>query len=74
MKPEDFDLFISDDEVKMQIVKNASEIDSDKDSVNQILTSDYVKIIIDLKNDENNAVAWGCDLTYNYVKENGYFL
>jgi len=33
-------------------------------------SSDEIKIIIDLKMGEVNATAWGCDLTYDYVKIN----
>ena len=30
-----------------------------------------IEILIALNSGEANAVAWGCDLTYDYVKING---
>ena len=32
---------------------------------------DEINILIDLKSGEESALAWGCDLTYDYVKING---
>jgi glutamate N-acetyltransferase/amino-acid N-acetyltransferase len=74
MKPEDFDIFISNDEVKVQIVKGAKEINQDKGLVKEIMSGDYVRILVDLKNGKSHAVAFGCDLTNEYVMANGYFL
>ena len=37
----------------------------------QILLEKQIEILIDLKCGEQKAVAWGCDLTYDYVKING---
>lgn len=36
-----------------------------------ILSEDEVEIFIDLHDGEDKATAWGCDLTYDYVKING---
>lgn len=38
-----------------------------------ILSDSEVKIIISLKDGEGKAVAWGCDLTYDYVKINAAY-
>ena len=37
----------------------------------EILSEDEIEILIDLHDGNNNATAWGCDLTYDYVKING---
>ena len=37
----------------------------------QILLEDEIEILVDLNDGEYNATAWGCDLTYDYVKING---
>lgn len=37
----------------------------------EILLEDEIKIIINLGKGSYSAVAWGCDLTYDYVKING---
>ena len=36
-----------------------------------VLSADEIHIIVDLKQGEASAKAWGCDLTYDYVKING---
>ena len=36
----------------------------------KILSSSEVKAIIDIHNGDCKAIAWGCDLTYDYVKIN----
>ena len=37
----------------------------------KILTQDEVTIRVALKGGAAEATAWGCDLTYDYVKING---
>ena len=37
----------------------------------EILLNDTIKINIDLHSGKASAIAWGCDLTYDYVKING---
>ena len=37
----------------------------------EILLEQEIEILISLGNGEGEAVAWGCDLTYDYVKING---
>jgi glutamate N-acetyltransferase/amino-acid N-acetyltransferase len=36
-----------------------------------VLLESEIEILISLKDGEFNATAWGCDLTYDYVKING---
>jgi glutamate N-acetyltransferase/amino-acid N-acetyltransferase len=50
----------------------ATEVTYDKVLANTILSGKHIKIIVDLKNGKSKATAWGCDLTYEYVKANGY--
>ena len=37
----------------------------------KILSEDEIEILIDLHDGDCQATAWGCDLTYDYVKING---
>ena len=37
----------------------------------EILSQPEVKLLIDLNDGEEQAIAWGCDLTYDYVRING---
>lgn len=45
----------------------------DIELVRSILRADEIKIIIDLDDGNCSAVAWGCDLTYDYVKINAAY-
>lgn len=42
-----------------------------EEEASRILSSDEIYILIDLGLGEEYATAWGCDLTYDYVKING---
>ncbi|MGI6256869.1 MAG: bifunctional ornithine acetyltransferase/N-acetylglutamate synthase [Anaerovoracaceae bacterium] len=39
----------------------------------EILSEDEIKFIVNLNQGEEEASAWGCDLTYEYVKINGEY-
>mgnify|MGYP000667972823 FL=1 len=43
----------------------------DEEKAKEILEEDEIYINIDLHQGEASAKAWGCDLTYDYVKING---
>ena len=42
-----------------------------EEKAKEILLESEIKIIIGVGNGNGNAIAWGCDLTYDYVKING---
>lgn len=64
--PDKVDLYL-----KEKIVEDGQPLKFSRQEVRKYLeSSDEVKIIIDLKMGEVNATAWGCDLTYDYVKIN----
>ncbi len=43
----------------------------DEELALKILAEDEIEIIVDLKDGQAEAKAWGCDMTYDYVKING---
>ena len=43
----------------------------EEDEANKVLSCDTVIINIELNDGEGFAEAYGCDLTYDYVKING---
>ncbi len=53
------------------VCKNGSGVDFDEDTAKTILSEDEIIIDITLGDGDGEAVAWGCDLTYDYVKING---
>lgn len=53
------------------VCKNGSGVDFLEEKAAKILSSDEISIQIDLHQGIEHAKAWGCDLTYDYVKING---
>ena len=45
----------------------------DEDKALEVLSEDEIDINIDLNDGMWDATAWGCDLTYDYVKINGEY-
>lgn len=56
---------------KILVCENGAGVDFSEEKASEILKEDEIKIIVNLKDGNAKAVAWGCDLTYDYVKING---
>ena len=46
-------------------------VEFDEEFATKVLSEDEIIIVIDLNDGDYSATAWGCDLTYDYVKING---
>ncbi len=53
------------------VCKNGAGVDFSEDIAKEILLERDITISINLNSGDAEAVAWGCDLTYDYVKING---
>ncbi len=53
------------------LMEDGKPISFDEEKASAVLKPKDIYIFIDLKEGENSAVAWGCDLSYDYVKING---
>ena len=53
------------------VCKNGAGVAFSEEKAAGILAEDEIDIIVDLHQGEASAKAWGCDLTYDYVKING---
>ena len=51
--------------------ENGSGIPFSEEKAKEILLENEIDILISLNSGEYSATAWGCDLTYDYVKING---
>ena len=51
-------------------MKDGVGTDYSEEEATKILSEDKVTVIADIKMGEATATAWGCDLTYDYVKIN----
>lgn len=56
---------------RIAVCRNGAGVDFSEDEAKKILTEDEIEIYIELNQGEAKATAWGCDLTYDYVKING---
>lgn len=69
--PEAVDLWIESKEGKLMLAKNGLSADCDEEFATKILSGEKVIVTADMKAGTGKATAWGCDLTYDYVKING---
>ena len=53
------------------VCKDGAGVDFSEELAKQILLEKEIDIIISVGDGEGTATAWGCDLTYDYVKING---
>ena len=53
------------------VCKKGAGIDFSEETAKTVLSADEVKILVDLNDGAETATAWGCDLTYDYVRING---
>lgn len=56
---------------KILVCEKGLGLQFDEDMAKAILSEDEIEIYIELHQGEAKATAWGCDLTYDYVKING---
>ncbi len=56
---------------EIAVCKNGAGIDFSEEKAKEILLEDEITIAIKLGDGTASATAWGCDLTYDYVKING---
>ena len=68
--PDKVDLFFESAAGKIQILKDGVAVDYSEEEATRILSEKQVSAAADIKLGKESAVAWGCDLTYDYVKIN----
>lgn len=56
---------------EITVCQNGAGVDFSEEKAKQILLQNEVEILVDLNSGSAEATAWGCDLTYDYVKING---
>ncbi len=72
----DFDINKVDVDLKSEkgfvsVCRNGSGVEFSEEKASEVLSSDEIQILVNLNDGEETATAWGCDLTYDYVKING---
>lgn len=59
------------DGVNVMVIRNGAGLSFDENAAKRALSSNEVQIAVDLDDGDGAGCAWGCDLTYDYVKING---
>ena len=68
---EKIDVSFKSSKGEIAVCKNGAGIDFSEEKAKEILLEDEIDILINLNSGEFCSTAWGCDLTYDYVKING---
>lgn len=68
--PEKVDLVFESAAGSIQIIKNGIAVDYSEEEATRILSEPAVTAIANMNQGNAEATAWGCDLTYDYVKIN----
>ena len=68
--PEKVDLYFESKAGKIKIIENGVSTGYSEKEATKILSEDAVTAIADMKMGDAAATAWGCDLTYDYIKIN----
>ena len=68
--PEAIELYLESSAGKILIFKDGMAADYSEEEATRILSCSEVTALVDMKMGEAKATAWGCDLTYDYVKIN----
>ena len=68
--PEKVDLFFQSAAGKIQIIENGVAVNYSEEEATKILSQPEVTAIADIKMGDATVTAWGCDLTFDYVKIN----
>ncbi len=68
--PDQMELFFESKAGRILIYQNGKAVDYSEEEATKILSESEVTVLADLKQGDAQAAAWGCDLTYDYVKIN----
>jgi len=68
--PEKVELFFESKSGRIQIYKDGVATDYSEEEATRILSDPEVTVLVDMKSGDQQAAAWGCDLSYDYVKIN----
>ncbi len=68
--PEKVDLYFESKAGKLQIIENGTATDYSEEKATEILSQPEITAIADIKQGQEEATAWGCDLTHGYIDIN----
>jgi glutamate N-acetyltransferase/amino-acid N-acetyltransferase len=66
----DVELFFESKAGRLKVFDKGTPVDFDEEAALKILKESEVTVFVDMHEGDAEATAWGCDLTYDYVKIN----
>jgi glutamate N-acetyltransferase/amino-acid N-acetyltransferase len=72
-EPDDVDLYFESSGGKIKLIENGIELIYSKETAAEILSKPEITVIADIKMGNQASTAWGCDLTYDYVRINAAY-
>ena len=70
-KVDTIDVYLSSRKGTVKVCEAGFGISFSEEKAKEILLEDEINLLIEMNQGEYEATAWGCDLTYDYVKING---
>ena len=64
-------VFFKSEKGTIEVCRNGAGVEFSEEKAKEILLEKEIEIIVTLDSGEFSSTAWGCDLTYDYVKING---
>ncbi|MDK2805836.1 bifunctional ornithine acetyltransferase/N-acetylglutamate synthase [Thermoanaerobacterium thermosaccharolyticum] len=71
--PDTVDIYLKSNKGLIKVCENGGYVHFSEDKAKEILSEKEISIIVDLNAGNYEALAWGCDLSYDYVKINGSY-
>ncbi|MBR6533788.1 MAG: bifunctional glutamate N-acetyltransferase/amino-acid acetyltransferase ArgJ [Clostridia bacterium] len=68
---EKIDVSFRSNKGEILVCKNGAGVDFSEEKAKEILLESEIEILVNLNSGDYSSTAWGCDLTYDYVKING---
>lgn len=64
---------LASDKGVIPVCRNGTVVDFSEEKAKEILSEEEIKILVNLNGGDRCAIAWGCDLTFEYVKINAEY-
>ncbi|MDI3478011.1 MAG: glutamate N-acetyltransferase / amino-acid N-acetyltransferase [Thermoanaerobacterium sp.] len=71
--PDTVDIYLKSNKGLIKVCENGGYVHFSEDKAKEILSEKEISIIVDLNAGNYEALAWGCDFSYDYVKINGSY-
>lgn len=71
VEPQKIDVSFCSAAGELLVCKNGAGVDFSEERAKQILLQNEIEILVSLNSGTASSTAWGCDLTYDYVRING---